>query len=123
MPLRHADGGLCFKKNRPWGRYPIAGWRADFIMSDAFLREGLTFMVMKTLKSSPQEKTVKRVLRHRASHEYFKDGGWTTNPEDANSFSDIVEIAETCSRYGLKDVELAVRFEAAECDVFCTTIR
>ncbi len=66
---------------------------------------------------------IKRVLRHKNSHEYFKDGDWTENPNEANSFSDVVEVVEICTRYGLRDVELALRFETAECDVFCTPIR
>jgi hypothetical protein len=66
---------------------------------------------------------MKRVLRHKASREYFKDGGWTNNPEEANSFSDVVEVAETCARYGLNDVEIALRVHSQAADVFCTTIR
>jgi hypothetical protein len=65
---------------------------------------------------------IKRVLRHRHSREYFKDGGWTNNPDEADSFSDVVEAAQTCARYRLNGVELALRFETG-CDVFCTPIR
>jgi hypothetical protein len=65
---------------------------------------------------------IKRVLRHRDSREYFKDGGWTNNPNEADCFSDVVEAAEICARYRLNDVELALRFETG-CDVFCTPIR
>jgi len=67
--------------------------------------------------------TIKRVLRHRASREYFKAGGWTKNPADADDFSDVVEVAETCARYGLIDVELALRYNSASHDIFCTRIR
>jgi hypothetical protein len=70
-----------------------------------------------------EQKTIKRVLRNKSSREYFKDGGWTANPDEANSFSDVVEVAETCTRYGLNDVELALRFHLGGGDVFCTTIR
>ncbi len=76
-------------------------------------------MTAKTL----EERTIKRLLRHRASREYFKEGGWTTNPQDAKSITDVVEAAETCNRYGLNDVELALRYEAAGADVFCTQLR
>ena len=65
---------------------------------------------------------IKRVLRRKNSKEYFKDGGWTRNPKEANGFSDVVEAAQICTRYGLNDVELALRFESG-CDVFCTSIR
>ena len=67
--------------------------------------------------------SIKRFVRHKASRAYFKDGGWTDNPEEANCFSDVVEVAEVCARYGLNDVELALRFEATTSDVFCTPIR
>ena len=66
---------------------------------------------------------IKRVLRHKNSKEYFKDGGWTSTPKDANGFSDVVEVVQICTRYGLNDVELALQFESSDCDVFCTSIR
>ncbi len=80
-------------------------------------------MSAKILSSGGREQTIKRVLRHRNSREYFKEGGWTTNPEEAKSFADIVEAAETCAQHGLNDVELALRYESGVGDVFCTKIR
>lgn len=80
-------------------------------------------MPAKTIKPPGTDTTIKRVLRHRESREYFKDGGWTRNPDEANSFVDIVEVAQTCTRYGLNDVELALRFDSSTTDVFCTPIR
>ena len=80
-------------------------------------------MSAKHYDATEQDQTIKRFLRHRGSREYFKHGGWTTNPAEADSFSDVVEVAETCARYGLNDVELAVRYETAGCDLFCTPIR
>lgn len=80
-------------------------------------------MAAKTLKSAVEEKTIKRLLRHRTSREYFKEGGWTSNPEEAESFSDVVEVAEACARYGLDNVELALCYDALAGDVFCTPIR
>jgi hypothetical protein len=80
-------------------------------------------MAARKVKRNGQEQAIKRVLRHKDSREYFKDGGWTSNPNEANGFSDVVEAAEACTRYGLNDVELALRFESGACDVFCTSIR
>jgi hypothetical protein len=80
-------------------------------------------MATRKINKNGRGETIKRVLRRKKSREYFKDGGWTDNPKEANCFSDAVEVAETCTRYGLNDVELALRFETAECDVFCTPIR
>jgi hypothetical protein len=80
-------------------------------------------MAAKRVSEWEHDHSVKRVLRHRASKAYFKNGGWTADPQEADSFSDVVQVAETCVRYGLSDVEVALRFESAECDVFCTPIR
>ena len=81
------------------------------------------FMSAKILNRLTREQTVKRLLRQRGSEEYFRDGHWTNNPDEADSFCDVVEAAETCARYGLTGVELAVRLDAHACDVFCTPIR
>lgn len=80
-------------------------------------------MAAKILNTLTGEQTCKRLLRQRGSDEYFKDGGWTNNPDEADSFCDVVEAAETCARHGLTDVELAVRLDAHASDVFCTPLR
>ena len=82
-----------------------------------------TIMSAKTILPSIEDKPVKRVLRHRISSAYFKDGGWTQDVQEAHSFSDVVEAAETCARYGLSDVELALRYDAAATDLFCVPLR
>ena len=82
-------------------------------------------MSAKTLNAFPEtrEQTVKRFLRHQDSQQYFKDGGWTYDPEEADSFEDVVDAAEACARHGLTRVELALRLDAQASDVFCTTMR
>ncbi|HWX22564.1 MAG TPA: hypothetical protein VN578_21895 [Candidatus Binatia bacterium] len=82
-------------------------------------------MSAKNLKRTAGQRAIKRFLRDQGSREYFKDGAWTKKPEEASSFSDVIEVAETCARYGLTNVELALRYGtgAADCDVFCTPIR
>ena len=70
-----------------------------------------------------QQSPVKRLLRRKHSLEYFQEGGWTTNPSLATTFDDVVEVAEVCARYGLTDVEMALRFDKASDDLFSTTIR
>jgi hypothetical protein len=79
-------------------------------------------MAAKRFNGNGNGPAIKRVLRHKDSQEYFKDGDWTSNPNEAKCFTDVVEVAETCARYRLTDVELALRFEAG-CEVFCTPIR
>ncbi|HYG33556.1 MAG TPA: hypothetical protein VEC99_02150 [Clostridia bacterium] len=80
-------------------------------------------MSAKSTNQTASDLRVKRLLRHQGSEEYFKEGGWTNNPEEAKCFSDVVEVAETCARYGLNNVELALRVDSAAGDVFCTPIR
>ena len=72
---------------------------------------------------SQDEKPVARLLRHRETHQYFCQDGWTDSPQEATVFYDVVEAAETCVQHGLKDVELAVRVRAEACDLFCTSLR
>ncbi len=66
---------------------------------------------------------IRRLLRRKDSLEYFREGGWTTNPSQATTFEDVVQVAEVCARYGLSDVELALRYDKAAEDLFSTTIR
>lgn len=80
-------------------------------------------MVAKKLVEFGNDLEVKRVLRHRGSKAYFKNGGWTHSAQEADNFEDIVQVAEACVRYGLSDVEMALRLETGNCDVFCTGIR
>jgi hypothetical protein len=80
-------------------------------------------MSAKVFGTATTEQPIKRLLRHRESMAYFKNGEWTSDPKEASCFSDVVEAAQACAQYGLKDVELALRYEAAEEDVFCTSIR
>jgi hypothetical protein len=77
----------------------------------------------KSDSESAFTKPVRRFLRHRASHTYFKDGGWTADPAEANTYSDVLEVAEACARYRLSDVEVALRYERSSCDLFCTPLR
>jgi hypothetical protein len=80
-------------------------------------------MPAKTFNGSVPDQGVKRLLRHRESKAYFRQGNWTRNVEEADRFEDVVQVAEACVRYGLNNVELALRFESGNCDVFCTAIR
>ena len=80
-------------------------------------------MSAKVLGGNGRAQPIKRFLRHRESQAYFKNGGWTEDPGEANSFTDVIEAAEVCAKYGLRDVDLALRYEAGEEDLFCTRIR
>jgi hypothetical protein len=77
----------------------------------------------KILEVDGSEPTVKRLLRRQNTQQYFKDDGWTDDPAEAKCFLDVVEIAETCARCGLDDVEVTLRVDAQACDFFCTSVR
>jgi len=66
---------------------------------------------------------VARLLRSRSTQRYFNIQGWTEDPGEATSFSDLIEAAQACNQYGLIDVELAVRLRADSCDIFTTTLQ
>ena len=53
-------------------------------------------------------RTLKRVLRHRCSHAYFKEGAWTKDRDEATEFPNVRQVAETCVRHQLREVDLVV---------------
>ncbi len=79
--------------------------------------------MVSRFESGARSNRIERVLRRCRSREYFTGDGWTENPKEARILSDVVEAAVICAQHGLNDVELAIRFQAGTCDVFCTRIR
>ena len=77
---------------------------------------------MASTAKNIREKPIKRLLRRKNTREYFNGDGWTKNPHEAKTFSDIVEVAEVCAHHHLAGVELAFRIHAEAADVFCTPI-
>lgn len=70
-----------------------------------------------------QKKAIRRLIRRKDTLEYFKGDGWTNNPQEASTFSDVVEAAQTCAQHGLVNIELALQVENGVTEVFCTPIR
>ena len=62
--------------------------------------------------ASLDTRTAKRVLRHRRSRAYFKEGAWTEHIDEATEFPNVRQIAETCVRHHLRDVDLILSSEA-----------
>ena len=62
--------------------------------------------------ASLDTRTAKRVLRHRRSHAYFKEGAWTANVDEATEFPNVRQIAETCVAHQLREVDLVLSSEA-----------
>ena len=77
---------------------------------------------MASTVKNMKQKPMKRLLRRKNTREYFNGDGWTNNPREAKTFSDIVEVAEVCAQHRLAGVELAFRIHAEAADVFCTPI-
>ena len=58
--------------------------------------------------ASLDTRTPRRVLRHRRYRTYFKHGAWTRNLDQADDFSNVRQVAETCIRYRLRGVDLVL---------------
>ena len=74
------------------------------------------------LQTRSSEHEIRRLLRRTNSQEYLSGQGWTRDPCEATTFSDVLEAAQTCIRRDLHGVELALRVEPDACDVFCTPL-
>ena len=77
---------------------------------------------MNQLNTATQMQAVKRLLRRSGSSEFFREDGWTENPEEAKTYSDVLEAASACAQHKLSNVELTLRIESRGCDLFCTLI-
>lgn len=66
--------------------------------------------------------SVRRVLRRKYSREYFTGHGWTPHLDKARSYSDSIEAAQTCVRWGLDDVEMVLHVSGGSSDFFCTEL-
>ena len=62
--------------------------------------------------ASLDRRTAKRVLRHRRSRAYFKEGAWTADIDEATEFPNVRQVAETCVRHQLREVDLVLSSEA-----------
>ncbi|HYG33375.1 MAG TPA: hypothetical protein VEC99_01245 [Clostridia bacterium] len=77
----------------------------------------------EVVKEMTREKTINRMLRCRKTLRYFKDGGWTSDPNEAKTFPDEIEAVRACVQYNLNDVELVLRAPGSLTDLFSTPIR
>lgn len=69
------------------------------------------------------EQSVNRLIRCRRTHRYFKDGTWTDNAVEASTYGDEMEAVRACVDHGLKNIELVLRAQGSQADLFCTPIR
>ncbi len=78
---------------------------------------------MKAMNGNIEDKTIKRLVRHRLTRRYLTEHGWTDSPDNAKVFSDALDAAQACARRGLLDVELALLVGPGTCDLFSTPLR
>jgi hypothetical protein len=64
-----------------------------------------------------------RVIRRVNTQQYFASDGWTSNPDEALPFADVLEAAQAAVEYRLTEVEMALRLAGADSDLFCTSLR
>ncbi len=69
------------------------------------------------------ERPILRMLRRKHSQEYFTGGGWSPNLEEARTFQDSLEAAQTCAHWRLSDVEMVLRIKGGSADLYCTELR
>jgi hypothetical protein len=58
-----------------------------------------------------------RVIRDIKTGEYFKQGRWTPNFDEAQQFEGTPAVLKTCAALELKDVEMVMRLDPERPDV------
>jgi hypothetical protein len=66
---------------------------------------------------------MRRLLKNVRTCEYFGQGQWTPDPEQAQDFPDSGKAITTCLKYHLTDVELVLQLNAEPQDAFDTHLR
>ena len=69
------------------------------------------------------QRSVHRMIRCRQTHRYFKDGDWTENAIEATTYGDEMEAVRACLDHDLNNIELVLRAQGSQADLFCTLIR
>jgi hypothetical protein len=64
-----------------------------------------------------------RLLRHCGTQEYFTPGGWTRDLAEAQVFESEMEAVRACILNSLYDVELVLRLQDSDSELFTTRIR
>ena len=66
---------------------------------------------------------VVRMLRCRATRRYFTGEGWSENADSAQLFTDEFGAVRACVSCELDNVELVLRVDGSQTDIFCTQVR
>jgi hypothetical protein len=74
-------------------------------------------------KDNLKERPIQRLLRHKNSLEYLSWNGWTKNVEEARTFQDSLEAARACAEYALWEVEMVLRVQGGDKDLYRAKLR
>jgi hypothetical protein len=66
---------------------------------------------------------MRRLVKNLRTHEYLAQGHWTSDPSQAQDFSDAGKAIDTCLRYHLREVELVLQLDAEPQEAFDTHLR
>src|SRR5438874_1192519 len=72
---------------------------------------------LKAIAISPKPQPIKRQIRNSRTGQFFKNGNWIANADDATNLVSISDAVRACSRYGLKETELVLTFGRKEFDI------
>jgi len=74
-------------------------------------------------KEIKTEFPVARLLRCRKTQRYFTGRGWSDDPTQAEMFADQIDAVRACLTHNLENVELVLRANGSQVDLFCTSVR
>jgi hypothetical protein len=66
---------------------------------------------------------MRRLVKSLKTQEYFSQGHWTHEANQAQHFPDAGNAIDTCLRYHLTDVELVLQLNAEPQEAFDTHLR
>lgn len=66
---------------------------------------------------------MRRLVRSTITREYYSEGHWTSQPDQAQHFHDAGHAIETCLKHHLTDVELVLQVAAEPQEAFDTRVR
>jgi hypothetical protein len=66
---------------------------------------------------------VARLIRCRQTQRYFTGQGWSEDPARAEVFDDPLDAVRACLSHDLQNIEMVLRVNGSQVDLFSTTVR
>ncbi len=79
-------------------------------------------MTKRTGIQNQQNVPVVRLLRCRKTQRYFTGQGWSDNPACAEKFQEQLAAVRACLAHKLDNMELVLRHDGGQTDLFCTVV-